>query len=115
MVIDTSALIAILTLEEDARFFADAIEQDSRRLMSAASLLEASIVMTARYGEEGGRELDLLLREASVEIVAVTAEHAEVARQAHRIYGKGRHPAGLTYLLIILLHMILTKMALLII
>lgn len=66
MVIDTSALIAILGDEPDAPRFEEAIEGDPIRLVSAGSLLEASIVIEARYGEAGGRELDLLLHKARI-------------------------------------------------
>ena len=66
MVIDTSALIAILSDEPEAPGLEAAIEADSVRLLSAASLAEASIVIESRYGEAGGRELDLLVREADI-------------------------------------------------
>jgi ribonuclease VapC len=97
MVIDTSALVAILFDEPDAEHFEIAIESDPTRLMSTASVLEASIVVEARLGEAGGRELDLLAHKARIEVVAVTVEQLEVARHAFRTYGKGRHPAGLNY------------------
>ena len=97
MVIDTSALIAILLREDDATRFAEAIERASPRLLSAASLLEASMVIETRKGEAGGRELDLFIYRAGIEIVAVDHEQAEIARIAWRRYGKGRHPASLNY------------------
>ena len=97
MVIDTSAILAILLGEPDAPRLADAIEESSPRLLSAASLLEASIVIEARKGEEGARDLDLFVYRSGVEIVPVDAEQAEVARLAWRRYGKGRHPAALNY------------------
>ncbi|MDM8558025.1 type II toxin-antitoxin system VapC family toxin [Candidatus Parabeggiatoa sp. HSG14] len=97
MVIDSSAVIAILYNEADAEYFVTAIEGDSNRLMSAASLLETSIVIESRYGEEGGRKLDLLLSKAQVKIEPVTFEQAETARAAFRTFGKGRHPAALNF------------------
>lgn len=97
MVIDTSALIAILGNEPDAPAMEEAIERDPIRLVSAATLLEASIVIEARFGEAGGRELDLLVHKAQIEIVAFDQDQAELARDAYRMYGKGRHPAGLNY------------------
>ena len=97
MVIDTSAVLAILLGEPDAAVFASAIENASPRLMSAANLLEASIVLDARKGEEGARDLDLLIYRAGIEIVPVDVEQAEVARLAWRTYGKGRHAAGLNF------------------
>ncbi len=97
MVIDTSALIAILCDEPDASQLEAAIEQDPVRLISAGTLLETSIVIESRFGEVGGRELDLLLHKAHVEIVAFDQDQAELARDAYRRYGKGRHPAALNY------------------
>ena len=97
MVIDTSALVAMLFDEPDAEQFELAIELASRRLMSAASILETSIVVESRFGESGGREFDLLLYKAQIEIVAVTPEQIDIARHAYRTYGKGRHSAGLNF------------------
>jgi len=97
MVIDSSAIVAILLNEADAADIARAIESNSQRLLSAADLLEASIVIESRKGEAGGRELDLLIYRAAIEIVAVDQEQAELARIAWRRFGKGRHPAGLNY------------------
>lgn len=97
MVIDTSALLAILLDEADRRAFSLAIESADRRLLSAANLVEASIVIESRFGGEGVRALDRLLEIAAVEVVAVDRAQALVAREAHRNYGKGRHPAALNY------------------
>lgn len=97
MVIDTSAVVAILCDEPDASRLEAAIELDPVRLMSAGTLLETSIVIEARFGEAGGRELDRLLDKAQVEIVAFDQEQAELARDAYRRYGKGRHRAALNY------------------
>jgi ribonuclease VapC len=97
MVIDSSAIVAILLNEADAADIAQAIESNSQRLLSAANLLEASIVIESRKGEAGGRELDLLIYRAAIEIVAVDQDQAELARIAWRRFGKGRHPAGLNY------------------
>jgi ribonuclease VapC len=95
MVIDTSALIAILLGEPEAEAIAIVIANDPKRLLSAFSALEVGIVIEAKKGEAGGRELDLLLHRAQIEIVAMTSEHCELARFAWRAFGKGRHPAGL--------------------
>jgi len=97
VVIDTSALLALLANEPEAESFRVALEADPVRLLSAASLVEASAVVEARYGEAGGRELDLLVFKAGIEVVAVDREQAEVAREALRRFGRGRHPAGLNY------------------
>jgi ribonuclease VapC len=96
MVIDTSALLAILEDEPERRSFNECIQRDPKRFISAATLLEAGIVIEARRGEPGGRELDLLHR-SGFEVVAVDAGQVEIARAAFRAYGKGRHTAGLNF------------------
>jgi ribonuclease VapC len=96
MVIDTSAIVAVLLNEATAARIAQLIETSSPRLLSAANLLETSIVIESRKGEPGGRELDLLYR-ATIEIVAVDQDQAEIARAAWRRFGRGRHPAGLNF------------------
>jgi ribonuclease VapC len=95
MVIDTSAIAAILFDEPEAPLYERAIVADPVRLMSAGTLLETALVVERRLGEAGGRELDLLVHRASLEIVSFTADQAEMARRAWRTFGKGRHPAGL--------------------
>jgi ribonuclease VapC len=95
VVIDTSALLAILFQESEAEQFSDAISNASRRLISSVSFLETSIVIHARKGPVAGRELDLLMHRAKIEVVPFTAEHAETARQAWAKFGKGRHQAAL--------------------
>ena len=97
MVIESSALVAILFGESDAAALAAEIERDATRLMSAASALEVAMVIESELGEEGGRELDLLLMRVGVEIVPFTEEHLRLARHAFRTFGKGRHPAGLNF------------------
>src|SRR5580658_9828487 len=92
MVIDTSALLAILLGEAEADQMAAAMERDQRRMLSSVQLLEAAMVIEAKKGAAGGRELDLLLHRAQVQIVNFTAELAESAREAWRRWGKGRHP-----------------------
>ena len=95
MVIDTSVLIAILLGEPEAETFAKAIAEDPKRLVSVFTLLETSIVIEAKKGDTGGRELDLLIHRAGMEIVAMDPGQIELARLAWRNFGKGRHPAGL--------------------
>ena len=97
MVIDSSALVAILLGEPGAAEIAAAIERRSPRLLSAANLLEVSMVVEARKGEAAGRELDLLLYRGEIEIVPVDRDQAEEARAAWRRFGKGRHAAALNY------------------
>ena len=97
MVIDTSAIIAILFGEREAERFSTEIEIDPTRLMSAASVLEACLVVDRELGEEGNRERDILLLRAGIEIIAFNGEQLKVARHAFREYGKGRHAAGLNF------------------
>lgn len=87
----------MLSGEPESEGFEAAVEADPVRLMSTASLLEAAIVIETRFGEHGGRELDLWLHRAGVALVGVDVEQAEIARVAYRHYGKGRHRAGLNY------------------
>ena len=97
MVLDTYAILAILLNEPERRRFNELIEADGMRLISAATFLEASLVIESRQGPAAGRELDLLLHRAQVSIVPVDAEQAEIARVAWRKFGKGRHTAGLNF------------------
>ena len=95
MVIDSSAIVAIMPGETEAVAFAHAIEQDRVRLMSAVSALEVSLVMGHRKGLAAIREFDLLLHRAALEIVPFNGEQFELARAAWLRYGKSRHAAGL--------------------
>jgi ribonuclease VapC len=97
MVLDTSALLALLLDEPDAEAFRVAVEEDSTRLLSAATLLETAVVIEARKGDAGGRELDLLVHRAGIDITAVDADQIAEARRAYRRFGKGRHDAGLNF------------------
>jgi ribonuclease VapC len=97
MVIDTSALAAIFFAEPERQRFLNAITSAENRLLSAASVLETGIVLESRQGEAAGREFDLFVVRANLQIVSVDAEQAELARSAWRRYGKGRHPAALDY------------------
>lgn len=97
MVIDTSAILALLLEEPEAKKISDIISQDPRRLLSAATALEIMIVIEAKKGEAGGRELDLLLHHAKIDIVPFDFEQAEIARHAWQRYGKGNHPASLNF------------------
>ena len=97
MVLDTSAVVAILQNEPAAPRLAAALEADPVRRISAAALVETAIVMLSRYGEHGEREVDLFIQRAAIDVIAVTEEHAELARGAFRQYGKGRHAAGLNF------------------
>lgn len=97
MVIDTSALVAILSDEPERAAFVRAIAAAPRPMASSATVLECSIVVEARRGEPAGRDLDLLLHRAQVRTMPVDEEQTLLARAAWRRYGKGRHPAALNY------------------
>ena len=97
MVVDTSAVMAILKQEPDARSYAEVIETAKVRLISAVSVLEAGILATSRKGDEGARELDTFLVAAELEVVSFDSEQAAVGRDAFRRFGKGRHAANLNF------------------
>jgi ribonuclease VapC len=97
MVIDTSAIVAIALNEPDAAELEVRIADDPVRLISAATMLEATIVLETRLGDAGAREFDLWLLKIGAEIVPVDAEQADAARRAWRRFGKGRHAAALNY------------------
>ena len=96
MVIDSSALLALLLAEPEAERIAGAIAGDPRRLVCAFSALETAILIEAKKGELAGRELDLLLHRTRADVVVMESAQVEIARSAWRRFGKGRHPAGLT-------------------
>ena len=95
MVIDTSAIIAILFGEPEIERITEVISKSSKRLISAFTALECGIVIEAKKGESGGRELDLLFHKLNITIVNMNAKQYEIARTAWRLFGKGRHPAKL--------------------
>src|SRR4051812_47851350 len=97
MVIDTSALIAILDDEPERRALIEKIEASDTRLLSAGNLVEAAIVIETRYGADGERFLDLFVERAGIDIVPFDLEQAREARLAYSRYGKGRHAARLNF------------------
>lgn len=97
MVLDSSAIVAIFLNEPDAALLERRIADDPVRLISAGTLIETGILIESKIGAVGGRELDLWLQHAKVDIVPVDEEQAEFARRGWRRFGKGRHPAGLNY------------------
>ena len=97
MVIDTSALVAVLRDEPERRRLNEAIESTETRFMSTATFVECSIIMEARHGDDGLRAVDLLIADAGVELTPVDVEQARVARRAFSQFGKGRHPAALNF------------------
>ena len=97
MIVDTSAVLAVLFDEPDAERFTRAIAEAPHCRMSTANFLEAALVVEGRAGLVGGQELDLFIERAAVELVPVSIEHAQAARRAWRRFGKGNHPAGLNF------------------
>lgn len=97
MVIDTSAVLAILNLESEAEIFTQAIVNDPIRLLSAGTALELSIIVKARKEEAGIRELDFFIYKAEIDIVNFDENQLKMARYAFSQYGKGRHPASLNF------------------
>lgn len=97
MVLDTSAIVTVLQAEPEAERLVAALEAVVTRRISAATLVETGIVMQARYGDPGAREVDVFIDKLGVDVLTVTAAHAALARDAYRRFGKGHHRARLNY------------------
>jgi len=97
IVVDASALIAILDKEPDAARYAEAIAEADSPLISAATLLELHIVMLNRHGARAAQIVERLIQDAAFQIENFTAQHVDLAREAYARYGKGRNTAGLNY------------------
>jgi ribonuclease VapC len=97
MVIATSTLLAILQDEPERRAFSGALEAADSRALSAVNFVETSIVLEARHGADGFRNLDLFLDRTWIELAAVGAVQARIACKALNRLGKGRHRAGLNF------------------
>ena len=97
MIVDTSAVLAVLFDEPDAERYVRALAGASRSRMSVVSFLEAAIVLESRAGAAAGPDLDLLLERAPIELEPVTLEHAQAARRAWRRFGSGNHRAALNF------------------
>jgi ribonuclease VapC len=97
MVIDTSALLAVLQDEPERRSFNEAIEAADSAALSVASFVEASIVIEARHGADGLRALDRFIERAGIVVAVVDLEQGKVARDAFSRFGKGRHAAALNF------------------
>ena len=97
MVVDTSAVLAILLEEPEAAEFAQLIEDDPAPVISATSVVEAGIVLTSRYGPDARGDLQDFLAQGGLQVEPVTAEQADLALDAYQRYGKGRHRAGLNF------------------
>ena len=97
MIVDSSAILAILFAEPDAAVFAKAMSEADACKISAATFVEVAVVVEAQTQDRGSRQLDAFLRRAGFVIEPVTEEQAHLARQAYSDFGKGRHPAGLNF------------------
>lgn len=97
MVIDTSAITAILRREADRDALLNAIAGDPIRVISAVTALEAGMVIEGRFGKDAGADLDLFVYTARVEVAPFDPRQAEIARRAWRRFGKGNHPAALNF------------------
>lgn len=96
MVIDSSAIIAILRLEPELEQFAKAISSDPVRLLSAATMVEIGILLIA-HSDAAYQEFEQLVADIEIEIVPVDEQQSRIALDAFRRYGKGRHSARLNY------------------
>ena len=97
MIVDSSAILAIMFAESDAAEFAKAMSEAESCKISAATFVEVAVVVEAQTKDRGSRQLDAFLRRAGFVIEPVTEEQAHLARQAYSDFGKGRHPAGLNF------------------
>ena len=97
MIVDTSAVLAVLFDEPDAERFTRAMAEAHHCRMSTANFLEAAFVVEGRAGMAGGHELDIFIERAAIELVPVSVEHMQAARRAWRRFGKGNHPARLNF------------------
>lgn len=97
MVIDTSAIVAILRNEAQAAKLERALVASQVRLVPATCVLEARMVLVSRRGEHALAEVDLWLSKIEADIIPVDADLVDLATQAWLIYGKGRHPAALNF------------------
>lgn len=95
VVVDTSAVVALLTGEAGADALAQALESAEPRVMAAPTLVELGIVLEARFGTAGGALVERFLRDASVQVAEFDRDHADRAMDGWRRFGKGRHPAAL--------------------
>ena len=97
MVIDTSAIVAILSNEAEADSFRKSLVGDPLRLVPATCVFEARMVLVSRRGEHVLPEIDLWLTKILADVVPVDADLVDLATQAWLAYGKGRHPAALNF------------------
>ncbi|HVN91135.1 MAG TPA: type II toxin-antitoxin system VapC family toxin [Candidatus Binataceae bacterium] len=97
MIVDTSAILAILFEEDDAELYARAIAAAESCRISAATFVEAGVVVDMQTKDKGSRQFNAFIRRAGITIEPVSEEQTHIARQAYADFGKGRHPAGLNF------------------
>jgi len=97
VILDTSAVIAILRAEPEASAMAEAMSSAGARAISAVSYVEAAVVIDSSHDPIASRRFDDFFREAEIVIEPVTFRQAKIAREAYRDFGKGRHRAGLNF------------------
>jgi ribonuclease VapC len=97
MIVDTSAVIALLRNEPDAVAIGEAMQRSQVCRLSAVTYVEAGVVIDSNRNPVLSRRLDDLIRDVRMRIETVTPQQAQIARQAYRDFGKGRHKAGLNF------------------
>jgi len=97
MVVDTSVLVAMLIGEPEAQTFAHILRNAARKRISAASYAELRIVMLRRTGDNDPQLATDIIDQAGIDVMPVSREQADLAAEAYRTYGKGRHPAALNF------------------
>jgi len=97
MIVDTSAIIAVLRNEPDAVAIGEAMQRSQVCRLSAVTYVEAGVVTDSNRNPVLSRRLDDLIRDVRMRIETVTPQQAQIARQAYRDFGKGRHKAGLNF------------------
>lgn len=97
MILDTSAIIAILAYEPESDRYIQAISDAPQCRISAGNFIELGLVLESQFSIEVSQQCDALFRRVGIVIEPVTVDQAHTARQASRDFGKGRHPAGLNF------------------
>jgi ribonuclease VapC len=97
MILDTSALVAILFREPEAELFTRLIHSTAHNRISAGTCLELAVVLERQAGLEADRQREMFFRRAGIAVEAFTEDQLLIARQAFHDFGKGRHPAGLNF------------------
>lgn len=91
MIVDKSAILSILNLDDDAEKFAEAIESSERTYISAVNYFEVAAFIEKKYGDAGARELDIFFKKADIKIYQVDEKIIDLAKDGYRFYGKGKN------------------------